>query len=228
MNTTKLVALNTTQSAPTSFPCTLHVPPKTDLWVRSPPFDDSPDAPPTTNLIADNQPSFVQAVRLGNFIRASVKVSFKPGVAYDQAGLVLLYKVGNNGRRTKWIKAGLEYYEGEAKRAVVVTPGNSFASDWSLGEHPKRSPKSDSEGTERERGHVKAKVELARGTGSKRAKIIVRIDGEVVREVAWVFGEGQDKDEEVLVGFYAVRPGEDGEEKALEVEFDEWEMETKE
>jgi hypothetical protein len=84
-----LIALNTQQAPPTSFPYTLFIPPNTDLWVKPIPFaSSSPAAKPT---FAANQPSFVQAIPLKTFRSATATVSFVPNVLYDQAGVVFLF-----------------------------------------------------------------------------------------------------------------------------------------
>jgi regulation of enolase protein 1 (concanavalin A-like superfamily) len=202
-------SLNTQQTPPTTFPYTLSVAPKTDLWVKPLSFAPQPPNSPAATIAA-NQPSFVQSIPLKHFRSATTTVSFVPKVLYDQAGVVFLFPE-QNGKRTKWIKAGLEYYEGSAKRGVVVTPGGGVSSDWSISPHP-------SSGGER----VQAKVELIREDALTTSSLFIKINGETVREVTWVFGDGQNGNQEVLVGFYGARPGENGSNGPLEIKVDEW------
>ncbi|KAG6851885.1 hypothetical protein C0991_005244, partial [Blastosporella zonata] len=105
---------NTAQRPPSSFPFNFTIAPNTDLWLKPAPFDAPPSSLP---LISISQPTFYVPLHLSNFVHAMATVSFKPEILYDQAGLVLLFPRDEN----KWIKAGLEFVDGEAKRSTVVT-----------------------------------------------------------------------------------------------------------
>lgn len=112
----KLQTLNTEQVPPTSFPFTLHVPPRTDLWRK----------PPSTTPA--NQPTFYTPVTLKDFESATVKIKKLPYVhLYDQAGVVFIWA----NRPETWVKAGVEYYQEELKRSTVA-PGIGGWADWSV------------------------------------------------------------------------------------------------
>jgi hypothetical protein len=66
-------------------------------------------------------------------------------------------------------------------------------------------------------------VELVRA-GASTPSLVIKIDRETVREVTWIFGDAQDGDEEVLVGFFGARDAENGDYEGLEVRVDEWKL----
>lgn len=137
---------------------------------------------------------FYTAVPLASFVRASVLVSFLPGILYDQAGLALLFPRDTS----KWIKGGLEYVDGETKRGVVVTTGHGKGADWSI------SP--PVAGATDPTGRVHTVVEFEREEEGTGTSLFIKIGGEVVREVTWVFTAPSDPKEELWIGFYGARP----------------------
>ncbi|KAG6872447.1 hypothetical protein C0995_009704 [Termitomyces sp. Mi166 len=188
---TELHAYNTTQSPPTSFPFPFSIAPDTDLWLKPAPIDGPPSSLP---LISNSQPTFYASVSLSSLIRATTTISFMPEALYDQAGLVLLFPQD----KSKWIKGGLEYTDGIAKRSVVVTTGQDRGADWSVS--PPVSGTSDTT------GRVRTVVEFEREEEGTGTSLFVRISGEVVREITWVFSASQDPDEDIWIGFYGARP----------------------
>ncbi|KAH0581553.1 hypothetical protein H2248_011263 [Termitomyces sp. 'cryptogamus'] len=211
---------NTSQAPPSSFPFPFLIPPNTDLWLKPPPLD----GPPSLPLISKTQPTFYVALSLSSFIRATTTVSFVPEFLYDQAGLVVLFP--NDESKSKWIKGGLEYTDGIAMRSVVVATGQDRGADWSVSLPVEGTSESDTT------GRVRTDVEFEReeeGTGSS---LFVRIGGQVVREITWVFGASQDPDpdpeEEIWVGFYGARPAKPDVAGGFEVLVEEWEIVVKE
>ncbi|RDB19639.1 hypothetical protein Hypma_013345 [Hypsizygus marmoreus] len=182
---------NTTQATPTSFPFNFSVPPNTDLWLKPAPIGGPPSSPP---LISTSQPTFYTPLRLSSFIRAAVTVSFVPEHLYDQAGLALLFPADSS----RWIKAGLEYVDEQAKRSVVVTTGGGEGADWSVA--PPVEGSRDVDGTAR------TTVEFEREENGTGTSLFIKIGGEVVREVTWVFAAPGNGEEEIWVGFYGARP----------------------
>lgn len=207
---TQLFPLNTSQNPPTSFPFVLGVPPETDLWLKPAAIDGSPSLP----LIARNQPTFYAITSLSSFIRATTTISFRPEVQYDQAGLVLLFPRD----QSKWIKGGLEFVDGIAKRSVVVTTGQDHGADWSVS--PPVSRTSDNAGI------VPTVVKFEREEDGTGTSLFVEIDGEVVREVTWVFAAPQD-DEEIWIGFYGARPAKGDGADDFVIHVEEWECSCK-
>ncbi|KAH0577948.1 hypothetical protein H2248_007057 [Termitomyces sp. 'cryptogamus'] len=166
--------LNTSQKPPTFFPFTFSIAPDTDLWLKPAPLDKQSRSLP---LNLNNQPTFYVSIPLSRFIRATTTISFMPTVHYggDQAGLVILYP----DDETKWIKGGLEYADDILKQSVVVTTGQDNGADWSVS--PPVSGTTDST------GRVRTVVEFEREEEGTGASLLIRIGGEEVREVTWVF-----------------------------------------
>lgn len=211
IKSTQLFPHNTSQSPPTSFPFLFSVAAETDLWLKPAAIDGSPSSLP---LIARNQPTFYAITSLSSFIRATTTISFLPEVLYDQAGLVLLFP----SDQSRWIKGGLEYVDGIAKRSVVVTTGKGHGADWSVS--PPVSSTSDNI------GRVRTVVEFEREEDGTGTSLFVKIDGEVVREITWVFAAPQD-DEEIWIGFYGARPAKVDVAGSLEVQVEGWNVAVK-
>lgn len=200
---------NTSQVAPTSFPFILSTPPNTDLWLKPAPLNGPPTSLPN---IATSQPTFYTPIRLATLIRASVTVSFDAVQLYDQAGAILLYPADS----TKWIKAGLEYVDEQAKRSVVVASGGGHGADWSVS-----PPLAADVG----KNIVRSTIVFEREEEGKGTSLFIKIGGELVREVTWVFAAGKKSagEEEIWIGFYGARPAE-GDVGDLKVHVEAWEL----
>ncbi|TFK23815.1 hypothetical protein FA15DRAFT_670113 [Coprinopsis marcescibilis] len=112
-----LLALNTTQPAPTSFPFNFTIQSRTDLYQK----------PPASYLAS--QPTFYVPITLKSLASATVSIGKIPYAhVYDQAGIVLLWA----NRPHVWIKAGVEFFEEELRMSSVAT-GLCGWSDWSVG-----------------------------------------------------------------------------------------------
>ncbi|KAG6897561.1 hypothetical protein C0993_007430, partial [Termitomyces sp. T159_Od127] len=203
---TELFPHNTSQSPPTSFPFLFSVAADTDLWLKPAAIGGPPSSLP---LIAGNQPTFYATTSLSSFVRATTTVSFLPEFLYDQAGLVLLFPHD----QSKWIKGGLEYVDGISKRSVVVTTGQDHGADWSVSPPIPR--------TSDDTGRVRTVVEFEREEDGTGSSLFVKIDGEVVREITWVFAAPQD-DEEIWIGFYGARPAKADVAGDLDVQVEDW------
>lgn len=154
---------------------------------------------------------------LSSFKSARVSFLLHPKEQYDQAGLVLSLKSpGAAGplpgdSPPKWLKTGVEYYNGVPKAATV---GCDLWADWSL---------ADVKGKEGD--WVTVLVENGRDVLGKSFWIYQVVDGEKVpmREVCWVFGHGDPDKWELSVEAYACRPAKDAGED-LEVEFKDFDV----
>ncbi|KAI7784164.1 hypothetical protein LA080_010477 [Diaporthe eres] len=182
---------------------TIKASPNTDIW-RKPPSTDVFTAP--RGAAADTKTT----APLSSFKSARVSFLLHPKEQYDQAGLVLSLKsAGATGplpgdSPPKWLKTGVEYYNGVPKAATVAC--DSWA-DWSLG---------DVKG--KEGGWVTVLVENGTDVLGKSFWIYQVVDGEKVplREVCWVFGHGDPGKWELSVEAYACRPAKDAAELVVD------------
>ncbi|KAG8160981.1 hypothetical protein KVR01_009245 [Diaporthe batatas] len=177
--------------------------PNTDIW-RKPPSTDVFNAP--RGAAADAKTT----APLSSFKSARVSFLLHPKEQYDQAGLVLSLKSpGAAGplpadSPPKWLKTGVEYYNGVPKAATVAC--DSWA-DWSL---------SDVKGKEGD--WVTVHVENGTDVLGKSLWIYQVVNGEKIpmREVCWVFGLGDPGKWELSVEAYACRPAKDAADLVVE------------
>lgn len=189
----------------TSFTISPHPSTPTDIW-RKP-------GPPEVKTF--NAPVIYKILKLQSFKRVRVSVSAAWTKLYDQGGLVfLLPTVGIEPIDQKWIKTGIEFYEGQP---FVSTVAADAWADWSLvqaGIH---------DGT--------VTLEMERRVKDDTLWIYV-IDGQKkipIREVTWALS--QPGAEICWVGVYAATPttvGVEALDKSLNVKFEGWELETTE
>ncbi|KAG8761023.1 hypothetical protein FRC14_000132 [Serendipita sp. 396] len=163
----------------------LHAPPRTDLWRKSP-------------VEAFNIPSLTTKVQTGKFKSARVTVSAEWTRLYDQAGLVLLWPAEGKSLEddeppAAWVKTGIEFYDEQANLSTVATPKTS-SSDWSL-----IPLDSNTVTIEIEREH-----KLEDGP-SLWIYLVTERGRKAVREITWVFSEDRLL-EDMLVGVYVARP----------------------
>ncbi|KAI5360977.1 hypothetical protein Slin14017_G091520 [Septoria linicola] len=209
---------------PTAESFTITAPPKTDIWRRS----ESDDV--------FNAPTIYQSIPASQFKSISVTVYAPWHTQYDQGGLIVAFPSSstprphdakdkkkaedeepeNPVRPSKWIKAGIEFFELSAVLGIV---GTDRFSDWSL------APMS-------QEYHQKARFKIEKKENT--LWIYAAQEGEEkmkpMREIKWAFMEGRDE-EDVWVGVYAAKPtadeGED-EEKGIEVSFSDLQIEIEE
>lgn len=150
---------------------------------------------------------------LSTFRSAQVSFLLHPKEQYDQAGLIISLRphgmtqaASFNDAPPKWLKTGVEYYNGVPKAATVAC--DSWA-DWSL---------SDVKGQEGD--WVTVLVERGRDDLGLSLWVYQVVGREKIplREVCWVFGHGEPADWEVTVEGYACRPEKETVEE-LSVEF---------
>lgn len=201
--------LNTPTTTPppsaTSFTISPDPSTPTDIW-RKP-------GPPAIKTF--NAPIIYKAIKPQSFKRAQVTVTATWSKLYDQGGLVfVLPTAGTEPVDQKWIKTGIEFYNGAAFVSTVAA--DSWA-DWSLvqtGIH---------DGT--------VTLEIERNVKEDTMWIYI-IDGEKkipVREVTWALS--QPGAEICWVGVYAATPtttvegGAVNATEPLQVKFEGWELE---
>ena len=182
----------------------LTAPPGTDIWRK----------PPAT--VSYNAPILYSEFALDAFNRASVNINGAWTTLFDQGGLVLeLMPTEQEGER-KWVKAGIEFFDGKPHIGVVAC--DRWA-DWTLLEL---------EGNETTI-EMEREVESGKKTSSLWIYIVGR-DGKrrPIREITWVFdghGSGSHYDT-CRVGVYAAKPTEDEDDKtrSLNVTFRNFEI----
>jgi hypothetical protein len=153
---------------------TLSTPLGTDIWRK----------PPHINVFtAPLHPSPLPKYDLRLFQRVRTTVSLPPSSKlrhFDNAGLILHFTSPRPGTQDKWIKAGIEFYEG---KNWVSTVGCDAWSDWSVVPLPVDGAES----------RPKVTVEAERKGKSLWVYQIVK-NGEAeeripLRELNWVFAE---------------------------------------
>ncbi|KAM7198787.1 hypothetical protein V8F33_004801 [Rhypophila sp. PSN 637] len=180
--------------------------PDTDIW-RKPPHIDVFNAP-TTSPPGTTTPS---SGPLSSFRSAKASFSFNWTEQYDQAGLVLSFRPSSSSSSTtgsppRWIKTGVEYYNGTPMLSTVSC--HKWA-DWSI------SPLSQSP---TEEGQNWTTILISRLDGEqdqeKGASLWVHAvlpSGEklALREICWVYEDGDDTGSEnwtLEVKVMAARP----------------------
>jgi regulation of enolase protein 1 (concanavalin A-like superfamily) len=201
--------LNTPTSSPpatsTSFALAPDPSSPTDIWRK-------PGPPPVKTF---NAPIIYKSLNLQSFQRARVTVSAAWSKLYDQGGLVLILPAaGVDAVSQKWIKTGIEFYQG--KPYVSTVAADAWA-DWSL------VPAAMHDGG--------VTLEMERKEKDDTLWIYV-IDGEIkvpIREVTWALSEPAA--DVCWVGVYAATPtvgGPDSRSEPLNVTFKGWELEVRE
>ena len=180
---------------PTNEPFIITAPPNTDIW-RKPP-----------NLDVFTAPILYRTLPLAKFGRVRVTVSAGWKTLYDQGGLFFARPQGDGSLTKKWIKAGIEFFDGRACASVVAA--EKWA-DWSLAPI-------ESESVTLEFAREPPLV-ASEGTGTKKVPSlwVYLVEGEEgrrrpIREVKWPFvrddgGVVVGEEEECWVGVYAAKP----------------------
>jgi uncharacterized protein len=176
---------------PTDF--TISAKAKTDLW----------DKPPSTHSF--DCPILYRTIKMSSFKRARVAVSAEWKDLYDQGGLCLIVRQPGDGT-SKWVKTGIELFDGAPHLSTVATDPWS---DWSLRPMPSS-------------GGTGATVEMSREKdGSLWIYLLEGVRRSPMREITSFFhGDGQ---EECWVGVYTAKPSGTGD---LEVSFSHLVIET--
>ncbi|KAJ3772685.1 hypothetical protein FB446DRAFT_735755 [Lentinula raphanica] len=175
---------------------TVTAPPSTDIWCK-PPNTNSFNAP--THALLPQGP-----VPLASFHRARVTFSGAWTTRYDQGGLLLhLTRAGSPDR---WLKTGIEFYQGMPYLSTVVT---LTYSDWSI------TPPTVARGTANlNADSTKTTIEVRRevdelGSSLWVYELVLGNSGDVLerhplREVTWIFAE--EEGWEIGLSAMAARP----------------------
>nr|POE89926.1 uncharacterized protein CFP56_20395 [Quercus suber] len=176
----------------------------TDIWRASPQRD------------IFTGPVNYQKIPISTFWRAAVSFSATWKTLYDQGGLLLVFPQPDNQPR-KWLKAGIEFFNGAPHFGTV---GCDRYSDWAMTPLP--------HGYDKPNARIEAVME-----GSTLWIYYIDTEGKKVplREVKWtplsnpVPGSEND---EMWVGVYAAKPKTDADQSSaeLEVKFWDWELEV--
>ncbi|KAK4570460.1 hypothetical protein LTR86_002540 [Recurvomyces mirabilis] len=184
--------------------------PTTDIWRR--------DGTPAGDVF--NAPYIYTTTNSKSFKRLAATVTVPWKTQFDQGGLLLSFPNSSSSEPDKgcrWIKAGIEFFEGKPALGVV---GTDRFSDWSLAPMPGAGQ--DDQRT--------ARFEAVRDGTTLWVYVVVGGERQALREVKWAFlDEGEDGDGvEMKVGVYAAKPTPDaGDEKAgVEVNFEGLEVEV--
>lgn len=183
---------------------TLSTPLGTDIW-RKPPHIDVFTAPV--------YPSPLPKYDLRLFQRVRTTVSLPPSSTlrhFDNAGLILHFTNSRQGTQDKWIKAGIEFFEGKSYTSLAACDSWS---DWSVVPLP----------VDGDESRPKVAVEAERKGKSLWLYQIVKNgaakERRPLRELNWVFAE-EEQGWEVGVGGYVTREMEGEGENDLEAEFE--------
>lgn len=176
---------------------TLTAPPGTDIWRPS--------------LTADrfDAPHITTPIRSGDFRSLTCTVSGAWSSKFDQGGLLFLWPAASGQQsESKWLKTGIEFFEGKAALSVV---GCDRFSDWSLSPIP-------------EEGWREATIRVEREGTTLWVYALHRGEKRALREIKWAWMEGREADAELLVGVCAAKPAEGEGEGGLKVWFWDWEL----
>lgn len=166
-----------------------------DLIVKAP--QDFWRQPPDIDIFT--APALYQPMPLHSFSRARVTAKANYKTLYDQGGLFMALPTRTGNPLQRWIKAGIEFYNGVPHFSVVVAGSSA---DWSLMPMPDNNPV------------VTVEFERSiRGTdvwSGKESLWVYLVDSEgkriAVRQVTDVFLDGEIG--ELWVGAFAGKPGE--------------------
>jgi uncharacterized protein len=180
---------------------TIIAPPRTDIWRRS--------SKPEGDVF--NAPYIYTIVKPMSFKRLSVTVTVPWKTQFDQGGFIIAFP--NSTEPWRWIKGGIEYFNGKPALGVV---GTDRYSDWSL------APMSADE-------QKTATFEAVRDDTTLWVYAVVDGKRQPLRETKWAFLD-LEQSAEMRVGVYAAKPTPDkGDEKAgVEVTFSDFVLETEE
>lgn len=192
-------------------PFTVSSPAGTDIWRK----------PPAHNAFnAGTYPAVLPQHKLESFQRARLSFTLPPGNQlrqYDQAGLLLhLTKPGVPENKTKWLKTGIEWYNG---KPYISTVSCDSWSDWSIVPVPGYTSTD-------ERPSATVEVQrLQKDQNTVWVYWIVRdaegkeVERRPLRELTWMFAEVEGW--AIGIGGYTCRPTTEGGEGLLEAEFKE-------
>lgn len=178
----------------------IFAPPKTDIWRPS--------------LTEDrfNAPFIYTSIKSANFKQVSATISADWKTLYDQGGILICWPTARK-EQSKWVKMGIEYFNGKPALSVV---GNDRFSDWSLCPLPIATAT-----------HATVEAERVETT----LWVYLNFNGErrPLREIKWAFLEDRSAEAEMWVGTYAAKPTTESEndvETGIEVIFRDFKLVT--
>ncbi|KAF4612835.1 hypothetical protein G7Y89_g15537 [Cudoniella acicularis] len=171
----------------------------TDIWRIPPTRDDF------------NAPIIYLSIPVSSFKSARVTAQGAWKTQYDQGGLVVVLPPKKGSAQKRWVKTGIEFYNGKPRMSAVAA---TESADWSL---LPLSAEDEAAG--------KMTVEIERdqedGTWGNTLRILYAAAGGekiAIRELPWAFYD-LDESEEMWVGMFAAKPTVD-ENKELVVNFE--------
>ncbi|KAM4067181.1 hypothetical protein HRG_001171 [Hirsutella rhossiliensis] len=184
---------------------TIAAEPSTDIWKK----------PPSHNVF--NAPFRAHSKRpTSSFLSATLTFSALYTLQYDQAGILLIFTNKHEPSARKWIKAGIELFDGLPRLSTVCC--DAWA-DWSV------APAPDESAVAAGRRPVTLRIETHRGS-SGTSLWVYHVDDagsqakkNPMREVCWPFGESASDGWELEVAAAVARPAKDAKDK-LEARFD--------
>jgi regulation of enolase protein 1 (concanavalin A-like superfamily) len=195
-------------------PFTVSAKPNTDIWKKAPSTDvfNAPYKPHSSGP-------------LSSFSSTTISFTAPYATKFDQAGLLLLLTSPDQPRR--WIKAGIEHFNGQPRASVVCC--DRFA-DWSVADlPPAHFPDTDAVASGSQ--SVTVRVEREESPNGAALWIYLLVGGDAaastkipLREIGWVYNEPEKWELEVSAA--VARPGKDvdGELVATFKDFDvQWE-----
>jgi regulation of enolase protein 1 (concanavalin A-like superfamily) len=160
-----------------------------------------------------NAPGVGARIPVSSFTSLSATVSGPWKTQFDQGGILIAFPEapGADLHDSQWIKAGIEYFNGEPKLGVV---GTDRFSDWSL------CPMFEAGG--------KAQFVAEKEADTIWIYAVVKGKKEPLREVKWAGLEGRAQGAEMWVGVYGAKPTpEEGDAEAgIDVTFEDFRIET--
>jgi regulation of enolase protein 1 (concanavalin A-like superfamily) len=160
-----------------------------------------------------NAPGIGARIPVSTFKSLSATVSGPWKTQFDQGGILIAFPKtpGADLHDAQWIKAGIEFFNGEPKLGVV---GTDRFSDWSL------CPMFEEGG--------KASFVAEKEADTIWIYAVFNGKREPLREIKWADLEGRARDAEIWVGVYGAKPTpEEGDEKAgIDVIFEGMRIET--
>lgn len=178
----------------------IFAPPKTDIW-RPSPTEDRFDAP-----------FIYTSIKSSNFKQVSATISAEWKTQYDQGGILICWPAPEKNH-SKWIKTGIEFFNGKPSLSVV---GCDRYSDWSLCLLPIA-------------GAIHATIEAERVGQTLWIYLIFNGERRALREIKWAFLEDREAEAEMWVGTYAAKPTPESEgdaETGIEVIFRDLQLQT--
>ncbi|TVY56883.1 Uncharacterized protein LCER1_G003079 [Lachnellula cervina] len=160
----------------------------TDIWRKPPKIDNF------------NAPIIYHSIPISSFKSAHVTAKGEWLTLYDQGGLFLVLPPKKGSEQKRWIKSGVEFYQGKPMMSVVAA--DEWA-DWSLLSLATRG--------EERNGSVTVEFEREQEEdGSWGSVLRVLLVGRFgvktpIREISWAFWD-VDESEELWIGMYAAKP----------------------